>query len=61
MGNEKDYISTRVSYALDLMGPSLSVNSACSSALSAIAQAAGSLLAYQADMAIGGGCAPLLS
>ncbi|KAL1526376.1 hypothetical protein AB1Y20_015089 [Prymnesium parvum] len=57
VGNEKDYISTRVSYALDLMGPSLSVNSACSSALSAVAQAAGALLAGQADMAIGGGCA----
>ncbi|KAL3928627.1 MAG: hypothetical protein SGPRY_002309 [Prymnesium sp.] len=57
VGSEKDYISTRVSYALDLMGPSLSVNSACSSALSAIAQAVGSLLVEQADMAIGGGCA----
>ena len=57
VGNEKDYISTRVSYALDLMGPSLSVNSACSSALSAVAQAGASLLADQADMAIGGGAA----
>ena len=37
VGNEKDYIATRVSYALDLMGPSLAVNSACSSALAAVA------------------------
>merc|ERR1719502_527697 len=57
VGSEKDYISTRVSYALDLMGPSLAVNSACSSALAAIAQACATLTSGQADMAIGGGTA----
>ena len=57
MGNEKDYIATRVSYALDLMGPSLAVNSACSSALAAVAQAAQALLTGQADMALAGGAA----
>ena len=56
-GLEKDYIATRVSYALDLMGPSLQVNSACSSALSAVAQAATALLTQQADMAVGGASA----
>ena len=57
VGSEKDYIATRVSYALDLMGPSLQVNSACSSALSAVAQAATALLTQQADMAVGGASA----
>jgi len=57
VGNEKDYIATRVSYALDLMGPSLAVNSACSSALAAVAQAAQALLTGQADMALAGGAA----
>jgi len=57
VGSEKDYIATRVSYALDLMGPSFSVNSACSSGLLAIAQAAATLLTGQADLALGGASA----
>ena len=57
VGSEKDYISTRVSYALDLMGPSLAVNSACSSALSAIAMACASLVSRQSDMAVAGAAA----
>ena len=57
VGNEKDYIATRVSYALDVLGPSLSVNSACSSALSAVAQAAQALVTDQADMSVAGGAA----
>ncbi|QND44767.1 acyltransferase domain-containing protein (plasmid) [Rhizobium lusitanum] len=55
IGNEKDYIATRVSYLLDLGGPSLTVTSACSSALVAVAQAAQSILSGQCDMAIAGG------
>ena len=31
MGNEKDYLATRVSYKLDLRGPALNVQTACSS------------------------------
>jgi acyl transferase domain-containing protein/non-ribosomal peptide synthetase component F/acyl carrier protein len=57
VGSEKDYIATRVSYALDLMGPSLSVNSACSSGLLAVAQAAQTILTGQADLALGGASA----
>ena len=53
-GNEKDYIATRVSYQLDLGGPSFTVNSACSSGLVALASAAASLRAGQCDMAIAG-------
>jgi 3-oxoacyl-(acyl-carrier-protein) synthase len=54
VGNEKDYIATRVSYALDLMGPAMNVNSACSSGLVAVAQAAQSIIMGDCDMAIAG-------
>ncbi|KAJ8604289.1 hypothetical protein CTAYLR_002502 [Chrysophaeum taylorii] len=40
VGSEKDYAPTRVSYHLGLRGPSVAVNSACSSALVAAAMAA---------------------
>lgn len=55
--NEKDFISTRVSYALDLRGPALTVQTACSTSLVAVCYAAQSLLNYECDMAIAGGSA----
>mmetsp|Transcript_123527 Transcript_123527/g.395126 ORF Transcript_123527/g.395126 Transcript_123527/m.395126 type:complete len:2722 (+) Transcript_123527:112-8277(+) len=55
IGNEKDYIATRVSYLMDFTGPSMNVNSACSSALVAIVQGAASITAGQCDAAIAGG------
>jgi len=55
VGNDKDFLPTRVSYRLDLRGPSLSVQTACSSSLVAVSQACDSLLAYQSDMALAGG------
>ncbi|MDT0263274.1 polyketide synthase [Jatrophihabitans lederbergiae] len=57
IGNEKDYIATRVAYQLDLGGPAFTVTSACSSALVAVAQAAQSILAGQCEMAIAGASA----
>jgi len=54
IGNEKDYIATRVSYLLDLGGPAVTVTSACSSGLVAVAQAAASIMSGQCDMAIAG-------
>lgn len=54
-GNDKDYISTRVSYKLNLTGPSVNVQSACSSSLVAVSMGAQSILNYQCDMAIAGG------
>ena len=55
--SDKDYISSRVSYQLNLSGPSVNVNTACSTSLVAIAQAVESLRAGQSDAAIAGGVA----
>ena len=55
IGNDKDFLSTRVSYKLNLKGPSLTVQSACSTSLVAVHMACQSLLGYQCDMALAGG------
>lgn len=55
MGNSLDFLSTRVSYKLNLRGPSLTMVSACSTSLVAVTQACQSLLTYQCDMALAGG------
>jgi phthiocerol/phenolphthiocerol synthesis type-I polyketide synthase E len=55
LGNDKDYIATRVSFKLNLRGPSMTVQTACSTSLVAIAQACQSLVTFQADMALAGG------
>ena len=48
LGNEKDYIATRVAYELNLHGPAVSVHTACSTSLVAMAQAVDSLRAASA-------------
>ncbi|MBD8487636.1 amino acid adenylation domain-containing protein [Echinicola sp. CAU 1574] len=53
--NEKDYISTRTAYQFDLTGPAISVYSACSTSLLAVAQAVQSIRSGQCHMAIAGG------
>ncbi len=53
--NEKDFLTTRVSYKLNLKGPSFNVQTACSTSLVAIHQAAQSLLRGESHMAIAGG------
>ncbi|MEH2264828.1 MAG: type I polyketide synthase [Nostoc sp.] len=55
IGNEKDFLATRVSYKLNLTGPSLTVQTACSTSLVAISLACQSLLNYQSDIALAGG------
>lgn len=53
--NEKDYISSRTAYQLDLKGPAVSVFSACSTSLLAVSQAVESLRKNHCDVAIAGG------
>lgn len=55
IGNDPDYLATRVAYKLNLKGPALTVQTACSTSLVAIHQACQSLLTYQCDMALSGG------
>jgi acyl transferase domain-containing protein/thioesterase domain-containing protein len=54
-GNDKDVLATRVSYQLDLRGPSINVQTACSTSLVAVHLACQSLLNYECDMALAGG------
>ncbi|RRB04983.1 amino acid adenylation domain-containing protein [Larkinella rosea] len=55
--NDKDYIATRTAYALNLKGPAVTVQSACSTSLLAIAQAVDSIRNGQCEMALAGGAA----
>jgi acyl transferase domain-containing protein len=55
-GNDMNFLATRLSYELNLKGPSMNVQTACSSALVAIHQASQSLLSGECDMAMAGGC-----
>ncbi len=57
LGNEKDHLATRVSYKLNLKGPSITVQTACSTSLVAVHLACQSLLHYQCDLALAGGSA----
>ncbi len=54
-GNDKDFLTTRVSYLLNLRGPSVNVQTACSTSLVAIHMGVQSLLNGECDMALAGG------
>lgn len=54
-GNNKDSMTTTVSYKLNLRGPGITVQTACSTSLAAIHVACRGLLNHEADMAIAGG------
>ncbi|MFA1547960.1 type I polyketide synthase [Actinomadura chokoriensis] len=55
LANGTDFLATRVAYKLGFEGPSVSVQSACSTSLVAVALACQSLLAFQCDMVLAGG------
>jgi acyl transferase domain-containing protein len=53
--NDKDFLATKVSYKLGAKGPSINVQSACSTSLVAVCLACQSLQNYQCDIAMAGG------
>src|ERR1700704_4310602 len=54
IGNDKDFLSTRISYKLNLKGPSITVQTACSTSMVAVHLACQSLLSEETDMALAG-------
>lgn len=54
-GNDKDSLATRVAYKLDLRGPAIAVQTACSTSLMAVHLACRGLLNHETDMALAGG------
>ena len=53
--NDKDFLTPLVAYKLDLKGPTVNVQTACSTSLVAVHLACQSLLSYQCDLALAGG------
>ncbi len=54
-GNDKDFLSTRVSHIFDLKGPSINLQTACSTSLVAVHYACQALRDGECDMALAGG------
>jgi acyl transferase domain-containing protein/thioesterase domain-containing protein/acyl carrier protein/2-polyprenyl-3-methyl-5-hydroxy-6-metoxy-1,4-benzoquinol methylase len=55
LGNDKDHLATRISYKLNLKGPSVTVQTSCSTSLVAVHLACQSLLSGECDIALAGG------
>lgn len=55
LGNEKDFLPTRVSYKLGLRGPSINIQTACSTSLVAVHLASQGLRTHECDIALAGG------
>ncbi len=54
-GAEKDHLATSTSYRLNLRGPSINVQTACSTSLTAVHIASRALMTFECDMALAGG------
>ncbi|NES18381.1 MAG: SDR family NAD(P)-dependent oxidoreductase, partial [Symploca sp. SIO3E6] len=55
IGNDKDYLATRTAYKLNLTGPAINVQTACSTSLVAVHLACQSLLNGECDLVLAGG------
>ena len=55
LGNDKDFLATRVAYKLNLRGPAVVLQTACSTSLAAVHLACRSLLSGECDSALAGG------
>ncbi|MFI5982197.1 type I polyketide synthase [Streptomyces sp. NPDC051555] len=54
LANDKDFLATRTAYKLDLRGPAISINTACSTALVAVHTACLALIGGECDVALAG-------
>jgi phthiocerol/phenolphthiocerol synthesis type-I polyketide synthase E len=55
IGSDNDYLATRVAFKLDLRGPAVTVQTACSTSLVAVHMACQSLLNGECEIALAGG------
>jgi amino acid adenylation domain-containing protein len=55
LGNDYNFLATRVSYKLDLRGPSMDIQTGCSTSLVAVCLACRALLQHDCDAALAGG------
>ncbi|EKU96341.1 polyketide synthase family protein [Leptolyngbya sp. PCC 7375] len=55
LGNGREFLTTRTSYLMNLQGPSVNVQTACSTALVAVHLANQALLSGECDLALAGG------
>ncbi|MFI1979961.1 beta-ketoacyl synthase N-terminal-like domain-containing protein [Streptomyces wedmorensis] len=60
LANEKDFLAPRLAFKLGLTGPSITVQTGCATALSAVAQACSALAAGDCDIALAGGVSLLM-